>query len=309
MELGRPMLADNKPWNPAAVESNLPLAGFIKLDGIRCLVHDGVGYSRSLKPLPNKSLQAKIAANKGALEGFDGEIIVGNLTDEFCFKNSHRACMKGDLEADHKFYVFDMWNQRDTPYMIRHGGAGSIIDSSHYLGLEVIHMDYIIAKTMEEVDTFKDDALAHGHEGTIWRRPDAPYKNGRATTKTGWMYKHKSRVDTEVVVTGFNELMINNNPKTTNELGQSQRSTHQENKVPGDTVGSVEVGGTFEVGRPFACNIGVFSGFSKEDLQKIWNSRDQFIGQYLKIKYMGIGSDQSPRTPVALGFRDPIDMS
>lgn len=305
--LKKPMLADNKPWDPAAVEANLPLAGFIKLDGIRCLVDQGVGYSRSLKPLPNKQLQAKIAANAIELQGFDGEIIVGEFTDEFCFKESHRACMKEDLEADHRFIAFDLWNKPDYSFELRHQILTDCAEAHPVPMLEVL--PYKLIETMEELDRLKDWALDNGHEGTIWRRLDAFYKNGRATTKSGGMYKNKSRVDTEVTIIEWHEQMENLNEKTTNELGRSQRSSHQENKVGKDTLGAFTCTGFFEDGTPFTTKVGVFSGFTDADKQNIWNKRHQLTGKMMKIKYMGIGSDQAPRTPVALGFRDAIDMS
>ena len=303
----KPMLADNKSWNPELVESNLPLMVFLKLDGIRMLVHDGVGYSRSLKPLPNKSLQAKVAEFADELEGFDGEVIVGDFTDEYCFKNSHRACMKADLEADHRFICFDLWNT--DPEMVFKDRLEALNYAAMRSGCPMVEtLDYEVFHNMYDLNKFLDLVILSGHEGAILRRPDGLYKNGRATSKSGWMYKYKSRVDTEITVTEFHELMINNNPKTTNEIGRSQRSSHKAGKIPGGTLGSVEGYGTFDDGTPFTTKIGVFSGFTKEDLQNIWDNKDKFIGSKMKIKYMGIGSDKSPRTPVALGFRNKIDL-
>jgi len=304
-ELKKPMLADNKPWNPIHVEANLPLLGFTKLDGIRMLVSNGVGYSRSLKPLPNKQLQALVAAEANELEGFDGEIIVGDPTDEFCFKNSHRACMKGDLEAKHTFYVFDKWDSTEQ-YLDRISLVKEQLATVP--SRLAVALDFEVLETMEQVMSFAENLLSKGHEGAIFRRADAPYKNGRTTSKSGWMYKFKSRVDTEITITGFHELMVNNNPKVINELGRSHRSSHQANKTPGGTLGAVEGTGFFEDGLPFTTKIGVFSGFTKDDLQKIWNKREKFLGAKMKIKYMGVGSDAAPRTPTALGFRDEKDM-
>ena len=302
----KPMLADNKAWNPELVESNLPLLGFIKLDGIRMLVHDGVGYSRSLKPLPNKSLQAKVAEYADTLEGFDGEVIVGPFTDEFCFKNSHRACMKADLEAEHRFVCFDMWDMPDTDFLGRHAVLSQRQSLARIPFVEVL--DYVIVGTMDVLNGFAAEALDHGHEGTIWRRGDSLYKNGRATAKSGALYKNKSRVDTEVTITSFNEAMENLNPKTTNEIGRGHRSSHKENKVGKGTLGSFECTGFFEDGRPFTTKVGVFSGFTDEDKQNIWDNQAKYLNEPMKIKYMGVGSDQSPRTPVALGFRNSMDM-
>ena len=306
MALGKPMLADNKPWNPSEVDLNLPLMGFVKLDGIRMLVDNGVAYSRSLKPLPNKQLQAKVQAAAKELQGFDGEIIIGDLTDEFCFKNSHRACMKGDLEADHRFYVFDRWDMPHTGYYLRLKRLHEQMEETPLDWVEAL--DYEGLHTMHHVNHFINANIEEGHEGSILRHPDALYKNGRAATKCGGMYKHKSRVDTEVTILEFHEQMENLNPKTKNELGQSQRSSHQDNKVGKNTLGSFTCSGFFEDGRPFTTRVGVFSGFTDADKQKIWDNRDQLVSKPMKIKYMGIGSDQSPRIPVALGFRDPIDM-
>jgi DNA ligase-1 len=306
LAVNKPILADNKGWNPEAVKSNLPLLGSIKLDGIRMLVDNGVGYSRSLKPLRNKQLQAKVAAEAEKLQGFDGEVVVGNFTDEFCFKNSSRACVKTDLEADHKFYVFDKWDE-----------AGEYTSRMSLVKEELRVFPSIFAQfhgsvllhTYDEVMAFVEELLLQGHEGAIFRRGDAPYKNGRATTKSGFLYKYKSRVDTEIVVTDFLEMVVNNNPKTTNELGRTSRSIHKDNMTPANTLGKIKGTGFFEDGTPFTTKVGVFKGFTKADLQNIWDNREKFLGKLMKIKYTDVGSDQAPRTPVALGFRDEIDTS
>jgi DNA ligase-1 len=306
LAINKPMLADNSGWHPELVKANLPLLGSIKLDGIRMLVDNGIGYSRSLKPLRNKQLQAKVAAEADTLQGFDGEVVVGNFTDEFCFKNSSRACVKTDLEAEHKFYVFDRWDMK-CEYTRRLSAVKKDLemfpsDFAQFHGSALLH-------TYDEVMEFVEELLQEGHEGAIFRRSDAPYKNGRATAKSGGMYKYKSRVDTEIVVTGFFEMLVNNNPKTTNELGRSSRSIHKENMIPANTLGYIEGTGFFEDGTPFKTKVGVFKGFTKADLQNIWDKKEKFLGKLMKIKYMGVGSDLAPRTPVALGFRDEIDTS
>lgn len=307
MTVLKPMKPDNKPWDPIKVEANLPLMGLVKIDGIRAVIHDGIAYSNSLKPLPNAMLQMFVYKWADQLEGWDVEIGVGDPTDEYFFKNSHAFCMKADRVSDFKLYVFDLWNKHeDWQYLDRLELLHEIHHNAPVPRTTILGWD--VLNTMEEVDLFAESLLNQGHEGAIFRRPDRPYKHGRATPKCGGMYKRKSRVDTEVTITAFNELMVNNNPKTTNELGRSQRSSHQDNKTPGGTLGSFDCSGFFEDGRPFTTKVGVFYGFTDEDKQKIWDNRDKLLNKPMKIKYMGIGSDQAPRTPVALGFRDPMDM-
>lgn len=306
MTIKKLMKPDNKPWDPEKVNKNFPLLGFQKIDGIRTGVDDGLAYSNSLKMLPNKMLQAFIADYAAELQGFDMEVGVGEPTDEFFFKKSHGFCMKADREADFHLYAFDKWDHPGE-YLERYEFIKRLQEVNQVPRLTIL--PYRVLPNMAALDAHFDEMIDANEEGGIYRRPDRPYKHGRATPNCGGAYKRKSRIDTEVTITAFNELMINNNPKTTNEMGNSVRSSHKANKVPGGTLGSFECTGFFEDGRPFETNVGVFLGFTDADKQAIWDRRDKLINKPMKIKYMGIGSDQAPRTPVALGFRDPIDMS
>jgi DNA ligase-1 len=301
------MKPDNKPWHPTKVEKNLPLLAFQKIDGIRTGVDDGIAYSNSLKPLPNKQLQAFMQEFRTELQGWDMEVGVGSATDEFFFKQSHAFCMKADREAEFDLYVFDKWDEPDLEYIQRIELLEEL--QARYDVPRINVLPFRVISSMASLDCHFDEMIDGDEEGGIYRRPDALYKHGRATPNCGGMYKRKSRVDTEVTITGFNEAMENLNPKTTNEMGNSVRSSHKDNKVGKGTLGSFECSGFFEDGRPFTTKVGVFLGFTDEDKQAIWDRRDTLINKPMKIKYMGVGSDQSPRTPVALGFRDPIDMS
>lgn len=304
--VGKPMKPNNKPWDAAKVAANLPLLGFTKIDGIRTVFSGGVAYSNSLKPLPNKMLQAFAAAHP-ELDDWDMEIGVGDPTDEFFFKHSHGFAMKADREADFVLYAFDKQGEGTMDYL---GRINLLEEQQATLNTPRVQvLPFTVLSTMEDLQAFGDKLLDEGHEGAIYRRADRPYKHGRATPACGGMYKFKSRIDTEVTITEFHEQMENLNPKTTNEMGNSVRSSHQENKVGKGTLGAFTCTGFFEDGRPFTTKVGVFLGFTDEDKQNIWDNRDKFLNEPMKIKYMGVGTDQSPRTPVALGFRDRKDIS
>ena len=67
----------NKPFKPmlaAAVEDvstlAFPLIASPKLDGIRCIVRNGVAYSRSNKPIRNRHIQQCISEYSSDLEGW-----------------------------------------------------------------------------------------------------------------------------------------------------------------------------------------------------------------------------------------------
>ena len=59
-----------------------PVLGSCKLDGVRAVVREGMLLSRSLKPIPNKFLQKQFSM----LEGFDGELILGDPDDDDVFR-------------------------------------------------------------------------------------------------------------------------------------------------------------------------------------------------------------------------------
>jgi DNA ligase 1 len=59
-----------------------PILASPKLDGIRCIMINGVAMSRTLKPIPNLYVQERL---KNLPNGLDGELIVGNPTNPDVF--------------------------------------------------------------------------------------------------------------------------------------------------------------------------------------------------------------------------------
>lgn len=302
---GKPMLADNKPFDVEKVKAKLPVWGSAKIDGIRILVHNGIGYSRSLKPLPNRDLQRKIAENAKWLNGFDGEIIIGDPAAEDCYSKTFTAVMTEDGTFDHQFHVFDCWMHKGT-YKQRYMFSRAHIKFSTLDWVHVLEQTQL--ESMKEVFAYAEANFALGHEGSILRDPTTLYKNGRATTSQGQLYKMKKWVDTEVKIVGFEELMHNDNAAYTNETGYTQRSQHQENKRGGDTLGAFLCVGEFSNKTSYQVRVGTMKGVTLDMRKKIWDARDHYLGRFIKIKYMDVGVKDAPRHPVFLGFRDPIDM-
>ena len=85
-----------------------------KLDGIRCIVLDGVPVSRSLKIIPNKHIQQLLSLP--ALNGLDGELIIGSPTAEDAFRATTTVVMSHAKEvADFVYWVFDDTTNADAP--------------------------------------------------------------------------------------------------------------------------------------------------------------------------------------------------
>ena len=287
----RPMLATDADLTKLV----FPLLASAKLDGVRAIVRDGVVYSRSNKPIPNKAVQAKF----GALWNFDGELIYGDPTSKSCYRDTVSIVMSHDKPADYiGFFVFDHVENPSATYAKRH----DTLRTSKAETLQVVIHEQILCTTLRDVLKYEEAMLDEGHEGLILRSPTAPYKMGRSTVNEGYLLKLKRFVDDEAEIIGFEERMHNGNEAQTNELGRTKRSSHKDGKTGRGDLGALILkradGVTFNCG----------TGFNDELRQDIWNHRSEYLGLIAKYKHFEIGAKDLPRHPVFLGLRDKLDL-
>jgi len=265
-----------------------------KLDGIRCLIKDGVAYSRTLKPLPNNHIQEWAKTYAKQLNGMDGEIIVGNPTSSTVYRDTNSMVMSHDSDNYFEFYHFDYWNE-DKPY--RERTEGYLVNTPpRYRKLTPIK-----AVDADHILQIEHQFLELGYEGIIINNPDSFYKHGRCTVKESIAFKLKRFVDDEAVIIGFEEEMHNGNDAEINELGRTKRSTAKSGMSGKGSLGSF----ICKTNDGVEFNIG--SGFTQQDRIDLWNDRQKYIGSFIKYKYFPVGIKEKPRHPVFLGFRDVID--
>ena len=269
-----------------------PLIASPKLDGVRATVRDGVVYSRSNKPIPNKHVHSLFKN----CEYHDGELIVGDPTSPTVYRDTVSEVMSHDKTNGCMFYVFDHIELMDKPYFVRQQHIIAVPGTSvtKLFGTAINNIDDLLA--------YEETCLTAGYEGLILRDPLSAYKQGRSTAKEGILLKLKRFVDAEARIIGFEERMENTNEKTTNELGRSARSSHKAGKIGRGDLGAIHVdfnGLTFYIG----------TGFNDKERRDIWDKRDTYVGALVKFKSFPIGVKDAPRHPVFLGFRNKIDMS
>jgi DNA ligase-1 len=291
----KPMLAATA--TVADIEALLakgPLIATPKLDGIRCLVEDGKLLSRSLKPIPNRFINEQLC--DPWLEGLDGELMIGSGLN---FQETTSGVMRESGEPNFSYWVFDM-HDTNWSYLERvtHLQEGLRAHARVHL---VPRFDIVNRHDLGVVET---KVLESGFEGLILRHPDGRYKFGRSTVKEAGMLKLKRFEDSEAVIVGYEAEMENTNPKMTNELGRSKRSSAKGGMVAKDTLGNLLLedpkhGWKFSLG----------SGFDDKTAAELWARRDTLIGCLAKYKFFPIGVKDAPRFPVFLGIRDPRDMS
>jgi DNA ligase-1 len=311
----KPMKAPSTGASLAELQAmEYPIVCSAKLDGIRGVkTHNGV-MSNSMKLLGNKFMQERL--NSPYLDGLDGELIVGlphvdfNIPDDDVFNRTSGAIRRSSGEPDFKFYVFDDFTNKDMSYADRWINPmaeqiARVIDNPY-----VIVLAQRICNTWQEAIAYEEELIEMGYEGMMARTLSAPYKEGRATPKQGYILKRKPLEQDEGKIVGCFEQMKNNNEKAVNEMGDSYRTAHKENKEGKDTLGG------FILKSPlwketFNCGtiIGGTDVWRKEIWEKFKTDPDSILGNYVTYVYQGIGSIDKPRQPRGKAeFRGKEDM-
>ena len=299
----KPLLA---PRQPSGMETEeylkkyikYPLLASPKYDGIRgYTMNDMRVYSRTGKFLPSIQVQA----NFSGIHWLDGEFIEGNPQDFGVYNRTQSHIMSKCKPGKISYYLIDYIKP-------------DVVDLPFYRRVECLEKMRLVLpegfklvtqvniENLYELLAYEEFCLNEGFEGIMLRDPIAPYKYGRGTLNQGIIFKVKRFEDVEGVVVGFEEGKINNNTQERDELGYAKRSTKKEGIVGAKTLGKFIV--FFE-----DQYITVAPGcFNHDDRKLIWDNQEQFEGLLLKFKVFRHGSKDKPRHPVALGWRDKIDM-
>ena len=305
----KPMLSGKAPDDLSTLK--FPVAVSAKLDGFRALVINGVVCSRNLKPIRNLHVQKLFG--KPEYEGYDGELIVGDPRSKTCFRDTSSGVTSAAGEPDVKFYVFDRYN-RDENWV---GRFGSIIGSEN-----VVRVEHSVVFNEMDLLAYEESFLKEGYEGLMIRDSKGPYKQGRSTTREGWLLKLKRFEDSEALIVGMEEKMHNANEATKNALGHTERSSHQENLVPTGTMGALIVR---DVNTGVEFNIGTGFDDAERDwwwteyyTKHLWASGKLNNGGWIhecldsdtivKYRFFPQGSKDKPRFPTYLGIRHIDDI-
>lgn len=293
-----------------------------KIDGVRGLNISGTITGRSLKQFDNKFVTQRFSGEQ--FMGLDGELAFGDWTSEsLCrdttgFVNRKTPKPGKPVEGDIHWWIFDytggLYIQK--PYAERLMAAQSIVNELQAAGFDFVKMVPSLLVYDEEGYRAMDDYyLSQGFEGSIGRNPDAIYKEGRATVTRNNYLRLKQFIDFEVEIVNLVEALENQNEAKVNELGHTERSTHQENKVPKGVVGmykgrvlkDVEHDGKLIAAKDQVIDIGpgcVVHGKRKEH----WENPNLVLGQIATVKVFPKGMKDKPRFPTIKHFRIDADM-
>ena len=273
-----------------------------KIDGVRAIKIDGKLVSRSLKQIQNiaiRTLIERILPEDGI---FDGELSVDSD-----FQKTVSAVMSVNtvLPNNLKFYWFDWVQNSDfnMPYSIR------VLRIYEHMknNKELKKLDIIIPLIPAQVDNteelllFEEASIRKGYEGVVIRSYSGIYKCGRSTMREGIMIKLKRFEDFEATIIDTEELMHNLNEERRDNFGRIQRSSAKGNKIKSGTLGAL-------VARAHNGNIfNIGTGFTSQQRQNLWASRNDLIGKLMKYRCAGKSKDDVPKCAVFLGIRHQDD--
>jgi DNA ligase-1 len=287
----KPMLADHVDFKIL----KYPVVASPKLDGVRATFVNGHLRTRSLKPLAN----LRVDLNFKFDVPLDGELIVGDPTSSSVFRDTMKVVSNHTAPIDDlRFYVFDLVDEEET-FTDRFETAASAIQGLAHITL----VPHVMIHSEKDLLLQEEQCLDEGFEGLMLRDPKGKYKYGRSTAREGGLLKLKRKVTSEARVTGFEEQLHNANELKKDNLGHAERSSHQENMVPMDTLGALQVR-DLQSGVDF--NIG--TGFTFADRHEIWKNRAKFLGKVVTYEFLPIGVKDKPRHPVFLGWRMEDDL-
>lgn len=278
-----------------------PVYASPKLDGIRCLIIDGVAKTRTLKDVPNKHIAALLS--DPLLSGLDGELIVGSPTSKTVYTDTVSEVMAFDKTPDFTFYVFDIHSMAGGYRHRLHTLMDAVEMAQKKFPFVVLHRA-VLMDNEADLLYYEAKCVEEGYEGIIVRANlDAHYKFGRSTVNEGSLLKVKRFEDSEAEVIGFDEEMFNGNDAQTNELGRTKRSTAREGLSGKGTLGAFLVrdvvsGVTFSIG----------TGLTAAQRQHAWDNQQLYLGSLRKYKFFPVGVKDKPRHPVDLGPRDKVDL-
>lgn len=239
MKFEKPMLASD--WDASKVQ--FPLILQPKIDGVRALNVNGRLVGRSLKEHANRHVTELFS--HPALAGMDGEMAAEHQCNPRLCSLTTSALNTIEGEPYVLWWLFDYVTDSTAhlPYYQRYKLLMQQVEhvkrNLPSLGsrLRIMPQDHVC--NMDMLMAHHEEFRAAGFEGSIIRDPNGMYKNGRSTVREGGLLRIKDFADCEIVVTGFEEGQTNLNEAKLNELGLTERSTHQENMVPNSMVGTI----------------------------------------------------------------------
>ena len=318
-----PNLAPNA--QPILTDLPYPLLVSEKFDGVRCLIIDGVAYSRKGLELHDK-FQERFSPIFNHLEKsemvWDCEVyhpaatfqqIVSSIAND----NDHERGLPLRL------YVFDVlsnkeWERKSyTPFQARYQLYQHLIGQIDPRQEWLMPVEQKLCQTQQEVKEYFDLICSFGGEGVMLRSMGGLYKHGRSTLREGSLYKYKPFADLDAIIIGFEpKARLTSEAKeritTKDALGRSKRGFRKGDREIVDEIGAI----ICQVPeRTYVDDNGVVRDYVfkatwvkgtplREEIT--WDNKEDYLGKWVEVNYCPVGEKHLPRFPRAKRLRPDL---
>jgi len=294
------------------------LIGMPKIDGSYSMIQNNLLYARSLKHHENVYTTKQYSITD--FEGLRGEMIAGTdpVSEGLC-RDTSSALRRVEGEPLTTLWCFDYvtHKNKNLPYETRHDSLTHKVELLNSKGYNNIHcIESYRVYDLEQYYALRNAFLSAGYEGLVLRDPMFPHKEGRSSAVKPQLWRYKPYSTAEIVVTHLVEGTTNLNEATTNELGRTTRSSHQENLQNNGTVGTI-VGYLVNdlldyYGRviaPKGTEINVSPGELKGPERKFyWEHPEEIVRHIIEFDFMCYGLKDKPRFANFKRIRSERDM-
>jgi DNA ligase 1 len=270
----RPTLSATLPVDADLSALPYPLWASPKYDGMRALVQGGKIVSRNGLVIPNRSACEPIEAL--ALEGYDGELVVGNPTAPdvrnrtMSYLSKHGRVETGEVSRREQvtYFVFDRFRNDLRGYGSRVDYLGVTGKVDGFTTIQIVSS--ALLEDERQLKAYESRRVAQGHEGVMLRRchkSSEGYMQKRSTLKEFELVKWKRWEHSEAVIVAVHPLEHNLNLEKTAAGRKSTRkaSMVQDAALYGSaTLRDVKTGKEFSVQIPGA-KLQAWSGWPKSE--------------------------------------------
>lgn len=266
-----------------------PIWGFPKIDGVRIINLEGNATARSLMPHANVFTTQRFS--QPIYRGIDGEGAMGDERSESLCRDTTSALNTEKGEPNIVWHAFDFLREDvvGLSYEHRFKALQHYVKTKKPDGVRVIQPTII--KNEAQLISFYKKCLAQGYEGSVFRDPMGLHKDGRCTANEANYMRMKPSSDKDALVLEVTEAQKNNNEKKTNALGQSERSSHKENKEGKGMIGTLIC---LDLETRQIINVGA-GKMKHPDRIHFFNHPEEIVGQYIKYRSTDTGVKDAPR--------------
>lgn len=305
------MLCPNDKIPFEAVE--YPIYASTKMDGIYCMIKDGLLYSRKLKPIRNIHVirylkKVADAANR------QGLILYGELWGPKLTFTEIMSCVmsySNPMPDGLCFWGFDSQTYGEyNDHMPKLTFSQRLLNlrnfaNEQYFEIQVIPQ--IPVDSAEEATKIYTNRIGQGHEGIILKSGTSYYKHGRATIreKSCFKFKHTETFDAMVIDILPAKEMKDGVERTRTNDGYLEQVHTSDSFSESDRAGCIVIK-IISGGETQSFKAGFGRGFNDERKRILLRDKDNFIGRTVEVEAMPTVKN-SPRMPKVLRFRDDLD--